>query len=259
MWSLSFAIYLGCKWLTWRRTPTTASIGRKFGYLFAWPGLDAAAFLHSSDDVAISRPDAKEWSLASLKLLCGVSLIWGVVRLIPTDSPYAAGWVGMIGLVMTLHFGIFHLLSCTWRTFGVNAPPLMDWPIASVSVSEFWGRRWNRAFRDLTHRFLFRPLTAKLGPRWALVVGFLFSGLVHDAVISYPAGGGYGGPTLFFMLQAAAMFVERSPRGRREGYGRGMKGRLFTIAVLITPVTLLFHRPFVLTIIVPFLEAMRVF
>ena len=86
----------------------------------------------------------------------------------PGSLPYVAGWVGMVGIVLTLHFGLFHLLSCAWRSAGVEARPLMNDPLASQSVSEFWGRRWNTAFRDLAHRFLFRPLSARLGPRWGL-------------------------------------------------------------------------------------------
>jgi hypothetical protein len=157
-----------------------------------------------------------------------------------------------------LHFGTFHLLSCAWRRAGVEARPLMNWPLASASVSEFWGRRWNTAFRDLTHRFLFRPLTARLGPRGALAAGFVFSGLVHDAVISVPAGGGYGGPTLFFTAQGAALLAERSRPGRAAGLGRGWRGWLFTMLVLAVPVGVLFHPPFVLNIIVPFMHALGV-
>jgi alginate O-acetyltransferase complex protein AlgI len=131
----------------------------------------------------------------------------------------------------------------------------MNWPLAAVSVSDFWGRRWNTAFRDLTHRFLFRPLTRLLGPRWALLIGFVFSGLLHDLVISWPARGGYGGPTLFFLLQSLAIFVERSGPGRRLGLGKGWPGWLFTTLVLLVPVSGLFHPPFVREIMVPFLRA----
>src|SRR3954470_5701714 len=123
----------------------------------------------------------------------------------------------MVGIILVLHFGSFHLLSCAWRSAGVQARPLMNRPLASIGVAEFWGRRWNTAFRDLTHRFLFRPLTARLGPRAGLAAGFVFSGLIHELAISVPAGAGYGGPTLFFCLQVPAILFERSRPGRALG------------------------------------------
>ena len=131
----------------------------------------------------------------------------------------------------------------------------MDWPILATSVSDFWGRRWNLAFRDLTHRFVFRPLTSRLGAKPALAVGFLISGIVHDLVISLPAGAGFGGPTLFFVLQGAAIFLERSASGRRLSLGRGAIGWAFTMLVLVAPLCLLFHPPFVRTVVVPMLSA----
>jgi len=257
MWLLAVAIFIGCKWLTWRRVPVAgAPWWRHAGYLLAWPGLDPVSFLRSDPLPAADRPTPGEWRGATIKLIAGALLIWGVARLVPADEPLLFGWVGMVGLILTLHFGSFHLLSCLWRSIGVEARPLMNRPLASTSVSEFWGRRWNTAFRDLTHRFLFRPLTSLLGPRRAVAAGFIFSGIIHDLVISFPAGGGYGWPTLFFAIQAGAMFAERSPAGARLGLGRGTRGRIFTLLVLILPAYGLFHPPFVRTIIVPFLEAL---
>jgi D-alanyl-lipoteichoic acid acyltransferase DltB (MBOAT superfamily) len=189
-------------------------------------------------------------------LLFGAVLLFGIARLIPTQHAYLAGWTGMIGIVLILHFGIFRLLSCGWRSIGVQARALMNRPLDSTSLSQFWGQRWNIAFRDMTHRFLFRPLTSWFGPRAGMLAGFVFSGAVHDLVISVPARGGYGGPTLFFAIQGAAVIIERSAFGRRIGLGSGLSGRLFVLLVLIVPVGLLFHRSFVVGIIVPFMQAL---
>jgi hypothetical protein len=215
--------------------------------------MDAIAFLRKPND---SRPALREWLFATVKFAIGIGLFFGATRLIPHTVPYLVGWVGMAGLILILHFGMFHLLSCAWRAAGVKARPLMNWPLSSVSVGEFWGRRWNTAFRDLTYRFLFRPLTSRVGPRCATTVGFAVSGLIHDLVISLPAGGGYGGPTVFFVLQGSAMFVERSVAGRRIGLGRGGRGWLFTATVLLLPSYFLFHPPFVREVVLPFLRAM---
>lgn len=257
MWPLAFVIFFGCKWLTWRRTPVSgARWWQHAGYLFAWPGLNAGDFLSPEPLAEKDRPPAGEWARGVVKLLIGGALFWGVAGRLPESQIILSGWVGMIGLVLMLHFGLFHLLSCAWRAAGVNARPLMNRPLASQSVSEFWGRRWNTAFRDLTHRFFFRPLNSRLGPRRALLAGFVFSGLIHDLVISVPAGGGYGWPTLFFGVQAAAIFAERSHAGRAAGLGRGWRGWLFAVLVLALPAYGLFHPPFVVNIIVPFMRAL---
>lgn len=292
MWLICGSVYAGCKWLTWRRThlppspalrervatqppgegsqvpnphictqPLTVPAWQHAAYLFAWPGLDAATFLKPVQNAAPFQPTRREWTFATTKLLCGALMFWVIPREIPTDWPLVRGWSGMIGIVFLLHFGLFHLLSCFWRARGIDAKPLMDWPIASTSVSDFWGRRWNRAFRDLTHRFLFRPLTHLVGPRWGMAAGFLFSGLVHELAITVPAGGGYGGPTLFFGIQAAALMFERSSTARRLKLGRegSITGWLFTVLVLMVPAGLLFPPPFVERIILPFMTACGAF
>jgi Membrane bound O-acyl transferase family len=134
----------------------------------------------------------------------------------------------------------------------------MNAPLLAQSVSEFWRRRWNTAFRDLTYRFLFRPLNARFGPRTALIAGFVFSGLVHELAISIPAGGGYGGPTLFFVLQVPTIFLERSRLGHAIGLGQGWRGWLLAALVLIVPAGLLFHPPFIRNLVLPFLDAIGV-
>lgn len=257
MWSLAFAIFVGCKWLTWRRTLAVGVIWwRHAGYLLAWPGMNAPAFL-CSEVPKHQQPAVREWTLAGLNVLLGAVLFWRISRLAPAGQEFLSGWVGMVGLIFMLHFGTFHLLSCAWRAIGVDAQPLMRNPLASVSVSEFWGKRWNTAFRDLTHRFLFRPLAKKMGPLWALLAGFLLSGFVHDLVISVPAGGGYGGPTLFFATQGIALLTERSRFGQAVGLGHGWRGWLFTMLLLAAPACTLFHPPFVKNIIVPFMRSLR--
>jgi hypothetical protein len=251
MWLFAFAIYAGCKWLTWWTAPAGAPWPRQLGYLLLWPGMDASAFLFAK---AEQTPAGRDWILAAAKFTVGAALVWVAAALLHFGPDLLRGWVALVGIVFVLHFGVFHLLSLAWQLAGRCARPLMDWPILATSVSDFWGRRWNLAFRDLTHRFVFRPLTARLGARPALLIGFSISGIVHDLVISLPAGAGHGGPTLFFAMQAAALLVERSAWGRRLGLSRGAAGWAFTMLVLAAPIGLLFHAPFIRTIIVPMLN-----
>ncbi|HET6955835.1 MAG TPA: MBOAT family protein, partial [Vicinamibacterales bacterium] len=190
MWTMALAIYIGCKWLTWQRTPVrNVPVWKRLAYLLAWPGMDAATFLEQKPISSGSHCHSAEWIAAMAKLMVGVALLFGVARMIPPQHAYGVGWIGMIGIVFMLHFGTFHLLSCAWRSVGIQARPLMNRPLASTSLGEFWGRRWNVAFRDLTHRFLFRPCASWFGPRWGTLAGFLFSGAIHEFVISVPARG----------------------------------------------------------------------
>jgi hypothetical protein len=147
----------------------------------------------------------------------------------------------MIGLAMMLHFGLFALLAQMWRFKGIDAAPLMDRPTRAMSVSDFWGNRWNRAFRDLTFRFIFQPLakskmaggllgrlSSRLGRAWApgaLLIAFVASGLVHDLVISLPAGRGFGLPTMYFSIQGLGLLVQRSRLGKLVGLDGGAARR----------------------------------
>src|SRR5438094_254895 len=128
---------------------------RALAYMVAWPGMDAEAFLRRTYRPA--QPHPSEWIAAALKTLLGATLIWVVARTAVPVNPLLAGWVGMVGLIFVLHFGTFHLLSLAWRSIGVNATPVMNNPLRSSSVAEFWGRRWNTAFHELATRFTFRP------------------------------------------------------------------------------------------------------
>jgi D-alanyl-lipoteichoic acid acyltransferase DltB (MBOAT superfamily) len=253
MWALAVAIYCGCKWLTWRRTPVhDVPTWKHAAYLFGWPGMDAATFLQAS---AERPPHQADWVRGLRNLAIGLLLFFGVARFIAPHWPYLAAWIGMAGVALTLHFGLLHVLSCVWRRLGMDARPLMNTPIISTSLGEFWGRRWNTAFRDLTHRFLFRPLTRRLGVRAGIAGGFVFSGLMHELVISVPAGGGYGGPTLFFAAQGIGILVERSRVGRQSGLTRPGRGWLFTMLMLVLPAPVLFHSAFVQRIVIPFMHA----
>jgi alginate O-acetyltransferase complex protein AlgI len=251
MWVLALTIFAALKVLTWCEAGLGRSAAgwRSAAYLLAWPGMDARTFLRGRTP---GGPPASEWAFALAKLLLGLALIC-LAAPRTWESGFVQAWLGMIGLVLALHFGVFHLLSCLWRSLGIDAVPIMNWPILSTSVSAFWSRRWNLAFRDLTHRYIFRPLAPKVGAASALWIGFLLSGIIHDLVISVPARGGYGLPTLFFLIQAAAIAFERSRMGKTLGLGRGASGWLFTLMVLLLPAPLLFHEAFRENVVLPFL------
>lgn len=253
MWTLAFAIFAVLKVGTWLAAGgLRAASWRSAAYLIAWPGMDAQTFLHGEG--VVPAPRLPEWLFGASKLLLGGGLLYLAIQGL-TNFPLLRAWIGMAGIVFVLHFGLFHLLSCLWRSVGIEAAPIMRWPVLATSLTDFWSRRWNLAFRDLTHRFVFRPLAARMGGLTALWIGFLISGLIHDAVVSLPARGGYGWPTLFFLLQAAGISLERSRLGRAAGLGRSLRGWAFAALVLVLPAPLLFHQPFREQIVLPMLDA----
>jgi alginate O-acetyltransferase complex protein AlgI len=182
----------------------------------------------------------------------GAALLWIVAR--HFTSPLVQGWCGMIGLILCLHFGLFRLLALAWRNLEVEVTPIMNRPVAAVSLSEFWGRRWNLAFRDLVFPLVFRPVAQRLGKAAALWAVFLTSGLVHESIISVPAGAGYGWPTAYFLWQALGITLEK--RLFPVPAAASVTARwLFTHSFTALPAFFLFHPPFVERVMVPFFHA----
>ena len=257
MWLMAFALFIGCKWLTLGRAiQGTGRISpfRAAAYLLAWPGMDAARFL--SPDLAPPRPrglTARSAVHAGARILFGAFLLFVAAR--HSAVPLLAGWIGMIGMILILHFGVFDLSSAAWRALRVDAPPLMDRPLRSTSVSEFWGRRWNAAFNDLAVRLVFRPAARRSGIVGATWLAFTVSGLIHELVISLPAGAGFGLPTAYFLTQALGISAERSSVGKLLKLNRGVPGWLFTMLIVAGPAYWLFHPPFVRRVILPFMHA----
>ena len=257
MWAIAASLWLGLKWATlvdaWR-VGLRPSVRRVLAYLLVWPNSDALSFLSKTE--VPSRPVFCDWFSGVLNTSLGIALFYTGVRLAYPVSPLLSGWVGMIGLVLILHFGVFKLLALAWRHAGTSATLLMRCPIASGSLAEFWGRRWNTGFSGPAKRLLHAPLAKGIGPSLATMCVFLVSGLAHESVISLPAGGGYGLPMAYFLLQAFGLQIERSRVGRRLGLGRGFRGWAFALLMAAGPALLLFHPVFVREVILPFLAAL---
>ena len=136
MWTIAAAVYAGCKWLTWHAASPAGTRGRQAAYLLAWPGLVATSFLD-----ARPRREAVpvvEWIAGTVALAAGAFLLFGVARL-ATANLYAVGWIGMVGLVLMLHFGSFHLLSCAWRAAtSRTAFSFNRLPRDSARAQAFW-------------------------------------------------------------------------------------------------------------------------
>lgn len=254
MWLFVTAMFIGCKWLTWRRAHATvhqAGLTRTLGYLFGWPGMDAKSFLTGRHT---THPKLSEWLLATTRLVAGIALLWFAAKATFTSQPIANAWIAMFSLILILHFGAFHLIALAWQRVGVPARPLMQSPATATSLADFWGTRWNTAFNKLVHDLAFRPLARRAGISWATLGVFAISGIIHELAISFPARGGYGLPLAYFLLQGIGVLIERSNAGRTLGLGCGFRGWLFMFLLTAAPAYWLFHPTFVCNVILPMLQ-----
>lgn len=219
---LTAGVYLAFKASTWRPLPAA----RAAGYLLLWPGMDPEPFRR-----AATAPDEGLLAGGAVRALAGVLLL-----ALPPGPPLLDALRRLAGAGLLVHFGLCDVLAAAWRRQGVAVERLFDRPAASRTLAEFWGRRWNRAFSTVARERVFRPLARRWGTGAAGMAAFAFSGLVHELLLSVPAGGGYGGPTAYFLLHGFLVARERR---------RAEPSRLRTLAWVVLPSPLLFHPPFV--------------
>lgn len=215
---------------------------RWMAFATLWPGMRPGLFVHLQPP----RPGARALLARGIvhiafgaSLLLLARLAWNA-----TGSAILATVALLPGLSLLLHFGAFDALAGLWRQAGADCAPLFRAPLRSRSLGEFWARRWNLAFSEMTALVVYRPVSGAAGRRAGLLAAFLLSGLLHEAAISLPVGAGFGGPLLYFAIHGLLTQVERE---------RGSFGRVGTLASLALPLPLLFHAPFLRGVVWPLL------
>ena len=213
-----------------------------------WPGMDPTPFEHP-------RPIPQAQVLARVRDAFGWLLLGGcLVAVLHLGAaalpPMLVGLVALVAASLVLHFGLLGLVTALLWHRGHPVQPLFDRPLLAHSLSEFWGRRWNRAFSDMLRILLVRPLRGRL-PRPVLVaLGFFLSGVLHEAALSLPVLDGWGGPLVYFALHAGLVLFEQH---RKPDWLQGPLGRLWTLTWLVAPLPLLFHPPFIGRVLLPLL------
>lgn len=213
-------------------------------YMTLWPGMDAESFARRT-----LPPDAAgpRFVRGLLSFYLGIAMVVGI-----TLAPLPMGvalWGLLAAVLVTIHFGLSNLLTAGLQMVGFSVKPLFERPLASRSVNDFWTRRWNLAFVEMNRRLFMPSIIKRIGIKRAVLAAFLISGLLHELAISYPAGGGWGGPMLYFTLQAGLVTLERR-------YPR-LNGPLWTWAAILLPLSLLFHTPFRETFFAPMLGQLQ--
>jgi len=158
----------------------------------------------------------------------------------------------LVGFSLVLHFGMLGISAGTWRLKGVNTYLLFKSPAKSMSLTEFWSKRWNVAFSEMTSITIFRPLRNRIRGATALMVAFIFSGLLHEIALSVPVNAGYGLPTLYFIIQGSLVLLEKVLSGNKVKFLQDkIYARVWTLFWVITPMPLLFHGQFIKQVLWP--------
>jgi len=226
---------------------------RWFAFAAAWPGMRPSLFANLG-----SRSLPGGWRLIGNGL---VRLAVGALFFVAARRAWAAGSVigatalALPALSLILHFGIFNVLAGGWRLLGARCDALFRAPLRSRSLTEFWGRRWNLAFSEMTALGIYRPLAPRVGRPAAMVAAFFASGLLHEIAISLPVNRGFGLPLSYFALHGLLRLAEqRLERAGHPMWRHAWLGRAWTLFWLLVPLPILFHRPFLAGVVWPLLS-----
>lgn len=148
---------------------------------------------------------------------------------------YALGLPLLVSLSWVLHFGLLNINAALLKIYDFPAYPLFDKPLLSQSLQEFWGKRWNLAFTEMTSTVGFKPLLKIINRRAALFISFMFSGILHEIALSLSVQKGFGLPMLYFLLQALMIALEKPLFKNKK------PGHVWVIVWLLLPIPLIFH------------------
>lgn len=256
VWALVFA---GFKALVLLHTPAEALSGlgwwRYCGFLAGWIGMDVEAWTVERARVA----EAPRRMAGGAALLVGAgglaALLLGLE--LPERWRLAQAWCVWVLGVIAVFFGFTRLLAGFWNRLGRPVRPVFDRPVYARSLADWWGRRWNLAVHDTLVIAIWQPLRGRAsgaGALWAASGAvFLISGVLHELLLSYPAGGGWGGPSAYFAIQAGGMVAERRPWLRRILRAAPWRRTAWTLGMTLVPGPLLFHPPLLRALVQPWL------
>lgn len=158
----------------------------------------------------------------------------------------------LTGLSLAGHFGLLNIWAGLWRLASFDCQQLFRNPAKSRSLNEFWSKRWNLAFSEMTTLSVYRPLVGVVGKNGAAFAAFAFSGILHELAISLPVRQGFGMPLLYFAIQGIGVVVERTLESRGCPIdGNPRLGRMWTIVWLVLPLPLLITRSFLEGVVWP--------
>ncbi|HVF84371.1 MAG TPA: membrane bound O-acyl transferase family-domain-containing protein, partial [Abditibacteriaceae bacterium] len=228
----------------------------KFGlllYFSVWPGMNPQPFrARAGVEAATLKTSERLFVRGMVVAVCGVAT-FVLTSIFAAHIPRELlGWLGIAAFLMTLHFGFSDVLTFALRWIGFPVGKLFDAPFMSVSLRDFWSRRWNLAFVEMDNLLFFKPFRRKLGASGAILGVFAVSGILHEMALSFVAGAGWGGPMCYFLLHGFLILFENKLRTEKR-WPIGLS-RLWTWLWILAPLPILFHAPFRDALLTPLIE-----
>jgi len=240
---------------SYKGKPLSLSFRQWAAFAIGWAGMRPQPFETLGGE---TLPDA--WSkirYGMSRVLAGFALILVAHQLmmLPIDSDILYVMITAILLLafsLILHFGLLSISAGMWRLSGASTYYLFKTPAKAKTLSEFWSKRWNLAFSEMTSITIFRPLKDKTGNITALIIAFAFSGLLHELALSVPVNSGYGLPLLYFIIQGIIVIVEKGLLTRKIKFlQNSVLARVWVFFWLVVPMPLLFHGQFINSVVWP--------
>ena len=187
-----------------------------------------------SDTYPLQRR-ARQFDAAALRNLFLATAVFAVaIAIVETVSAHGlnlpvrwlAGGIGVLALGEMATTGPNFVMAA----LGINVPPFFQSPCRSVTISEFWSKRWNRAASEFLRRCCFAPL-ARCGAVFAMFATFAISAVGHALMAVFALGRWriavvFGA---FFLVQPLLIAAERRLAVRRW---RPEAGRAWTLTAL---------------------------
>ena len=181
-------------------------------FAIGWAGMRAQLFETLGSE---ALPDAwPKITFGISRILAGFLLIFLAHQLVNLQIDRDVLYVIITAILLVafsliLHFGLLSISAGMWRLSGVSTYYLFRSPAKAKSLNEFWSKRWNLAFSEMTSVAIFRPLKDKTGGAAAVMIAFIFSGLLHELALSVSVDKGYGLPLLYFIIQGIIVLLEK--------------------------------------------------
>ena len=147
--------------------------------------------------------------LWTLPTLAAFYVVHEVSTTVGGTAGWLVRWTGGLVFAYCLSEVAYLVLAASYRLCGLVTPELHRTPIASRSVQEFWGQRWNRTIGSWLRHNCFLPLARLRHPRTGLACAFLISAVGHAYLVMVTLGTRMAVWMLaFFLVQGAFVLLE---------------------------------------------------